>query len=170
MTATARQRAFTLIELIASMVIIGVIASVAVPLISAASDSYVTSSNNRDEVERVAHAMGRALRLLRAAPATGPGSGQPDITTAATSDIEFADGSELELIGTTLWLTPAGASAAPLCAGVTAFELEYIGEDGMTSTILTPENTQRIVIRIATSGQELRCAAFLRIATGSPAP
>jgi prepilin-type N-terminal cleavage/methylation domain-containing protein len=169
MRPTNRQRAFTLIELIASMVIIGFVASVAVPLIGAASDSFVTSSNNRDETERLSHAMDRAIRLLRAAPSTAPGSGQPDIAVAATDNIEFADGAGLELIGTTLWLTPAGGTASPLCAGVSAFVISYLGEDGTTSTILTPENTQRFVIRIAAGAQELRGAAFLRIATGSPA-
>lgn len=169
MRTTKQQRAFTLVELLASMVIIGFVASVAVPLISAASDSFVTSSNNRDEAERLSHAMDKAVRLLRAAPATAPGSGQPDIAVAASDNIEFADGSELELIGTTLWLTPAGGSASPLCTGVSAFAITYLAEDGTTSTILTPENTQRIVIRIATGAQELRGAAFLRIATGSPA-
>jgi len=167
---TNQRRAFTLIELIASMVIIGVIASVAAPLIGTASDSYVTASDNRSNTERVAFAMDRAVRMLRSAPPTASGSGLPDIVVATTDDVEFADGSELELIGSTLWLTPAGGAASALCAGVTVFALTYLHEDGVTDTIATPTSTQRIGIRIVANGQELRSVAFLRIATGSPAP
>ena len=152
------------------MVVLGVVASVAAPLIGAASDAYVTAADNRDDVERLAHAMDRALRLLRETPATTPGSGQPDISVAATDNIEFADGSALILIGTTLWLTPIGGAAAPLCTGVKVFELTYLGEDGVTNTIAASENTQRIEIRIIANGHELRSAVFLRIATGSTAP
>lgn len=165
-----KQRAFTLIELIASMMVVGVVAAVSAPLIAAASDAYVTSADNRDNVERISHAMDRAVRLVRDAPPTASGSGLPDITVAATDNIEFADGSELQLVGSTLMLTPAGGVAAPLCIGVTTFELAYIGEDGLWNTILTPQNTQRIGIRIVANGQELQSAVFLRIATGSPAP
>jgi len=162
-------RAFTLIELIASMVVVGIVAAVAAPLIAAASDAYVAAAENRNRVEQVAHAMDRAVRLVRDAPSTAPGSGQPDITVAAVDNIEFGDGSELQLVGSTLMLTPAGGVAAPLCVGVTTFELTYIGEDGLWNTIGTPQNTQRIGIRIVANGQELQSAVFLRIATGSPA-
>jgi len=163
-------RAFTLIELIASMVVLGVIASVAGPLIGAAADSFVASAEHRDAAERVSHAMNRVVRLLRAAPPTAPGSGQPDIAVATSSNVEFADGSELELIGTTLWLTPAGGAASPLCTGVTTFDISYRSEFGDNDTMATPEQTQHFKIVIASGGQELRSAAFIRIATGSPAP
>lgn len=164
------QRAFTLVELVASMVVLGVVASVAAPLIASASDAFVKASSNRDDVERVSHAMDRVIRLLRTAPATAPGSGQPDITVATADHIEFGDGSELQLVGTTLMLTPAGGVASPLCAGVTVFELSYLLENGNGSSIGTPLSTQRMRVRIVANGQELRSAVFLRIATGSPAP
>ncbi len=162
-------RAFTLIELIASMVIIGVVAVAAAPLIGAASDNFVKSSDNRDASERLSHAMNRIVRLLRAAPPTAPGSGQPDITVATTTNIEFADGSELQLLNTTLWLTPAGGAASPLCTDVTAFQIMYFAEDSNTKSMGAPATTQRFQITLASGGQELRSAAFIRIATGSPA-
>ena len=170
MKRTSMQRGFTLIELIASMVVLGVVASVSAPLIGAASDSFVTSANNRDDIERLAHAMDRSVRLLREVPATAAGSGLPDIVVAATDNIEFADGAELELVGTTLMLTPAGGAASPLCTGVTAFELAYLAEDGLTDTIATPQTSQRIEIRIVAGGHELRSSVFFRVAMGSPAP
>lgn len=163
-------RGFTLIELISAMVILGVIASVTAPLIGAASDSFVEAADNRDDLERIAHTMDRAVRLLREAPATAPGSGLADITVAAIDNIEMADGSELELVGSTLMLTPAGGAASPLCTGVTAFELSYLAEDGLSDTIATPQSTQRMEIRIAAGGHELRSSVFFRIAMGSPAP
>jgi len=170
MLQTPAQRVFTLVELIASMVVLGVVASVSAPLIANASDAFVTSSDHRDVAESLSHAMDRCVRLLRAAPATAPGSGQPDIAVAASDNIELADGSELELVGTTLLLTPAGGAPATLCTGVTAFDLAYRSEDGTTNTLAAPENTQRIEIHIEAGGQSLRCVVFLRIATGSPAP
>lgn len=162
-------RAFTLVELIASMVVVGLIAASAAPLIGTASDNFVKSSENREASERLSHAMNRIVRLLRAAPSTAPGSGLPDITVATASNIEFADGSELQLLGSTLWLTPAGGAASQLCSNVTMFEISYFGEDSDTDTMGTPTSTQRFQITLASGGQELRSAAFIRIATGSPA-
>ncbi|MCB9847840.1 MAG: type II secretion system protein [Phycisphaeraceae bacterium] len=169
MKRTTVHRAFTLIELIASMVVLGVIASVSAPLIANASDAFVKAADSRDVAENLSHAMDRCVHLLRSAPATEAGSGLPDIVVAGSDDIEFADGSELQLVGSTLLLTPAGGAPATLCAGVTGFGLTYLGEDGATDSAAAPQSTQRIVVHIASGDQELRCVVFLRLAIGSPA-
>lgn len=160
------RRAFTLIELIAAMVVLGVAAGVAGPVIVAASGAYSDASSRRDAAERVSAAMERIVRVLREAPPTLSGATTPAITTAGAGEVEFGDGSRLELDGVTLWITLPAQAAAPLCVDVEAFTLGYLGNDGVTDTSASPTDTQRITVLLRSGGVEMRSCAFVRVAMG----
>ncbi|MFG0258193.1 MAG: type II secretion system protein [Phycisphaerales bacterium JB043] len=164
---TRRHRAFTLPELIASIVIVATLASVLAPIVLASSDSYDRATTQRTASENAGSAMERIVRTLRRAPALTAGSPQPNITTSDSDHVVLGDGHEIELTGTTLWFTAPGESASPLCQDVGAFELAYLGADGTTDTSGTPTSTQRIRVRLVVDGFELQSIAYLRIAQGA---
>lgn len=156
--------AFTLVEVLAVIVIVGAVASATAPIILALSDSYATARDQRIAADTAGAAMERIVRLVREAPETIAGSGAPDITAASATTIEFASGERVELTGTTLWLTVPGEAASPLASGVSVFNLSFLGHDGVTNTMASPQSTQRVDVRFVVNGLELRSSAFIRIA------
>lgn len=160
----SRLRGFTLIELMASTVIVGILAGVVAPIILQLSTAHGLSSEQRQAAQAVGAATERVVRMIREAPALTVGSHSPDITTAAPSLLQFGSGHRVELIGSTLWLTVPGESASPLLQNVSLFNLTYLGDDGVTDTSLSLLVTQRINIRLAAGGFEIDTAAFIRIA------
>lgn len=155
-----RRPAFTLVELVAAMTVLAVVAAVLAPVMSAAGDAYASAVSLRRGTERAAFAMERAVQVLREAPA-GVAAGTLGVSSASTSMVLFTDNRGLELEAGVLYLLdPAGR--AVLCRGVTAFELTYLAADGQTSVIATPAQTQRFHVRLSASGVELRAAVFAR--------
>lgn len=150
---------FSLVELIAVMTVVGTIAGVAAPLMVGASDNFAIATRQRAAADRLDYALVRASRLLRAAP--GAIGGGANIATAGESRIVFADGARLELLGSTLWIAPAGEAAAPLCQSVSVFQLTYLGADGETDTRADPGATRRIRMRLRSDDVEARTTVFL---------
>jgi prepilin-type N-terminal cleavage/methylation domain-containing protein len=155
-----RRSAFTLVELIAVMAILSVLAAVTAPLIASAGQAYTDASNQRSAIASLAHALDRASRVL--AESTGP------VALAARQRIVMTDGAELRLIGTTLWLTTPGQSASPLCQDVTAFNIQFRADDGATNTASNPANTQRINLVVTAEGVDLAASIYLRHWEGAP--
>lgn len=160
-----RRRAFTLLETTVSVVIIAVIAAACLPVVNGMADNAVAAQRTRDAAEGAAYAMERAIRLIRDCP------GSPtvtDITMATASAVRFSDGRGLRLSGTDLMLRDTAGAEAVLARDVTTFELTYLASDGVTSTMATPTQTDRVGVRIAVGGLELRCAGFPRVRMVSP--
>ena len=160
--------AFTLVEFIGVIAIMSVLASVVAPLLLNAANAHASAVERRRASIEIGSAMERIVRVIREAPATASGDSTPDITTAEPAHIAFGDGHVVQLVGTTLQLTIPGESAAPLCTGVTTFELSYLGADGVTDTSTNPTDTCRIEVRLVASDVEIRTCAFVRIAMSSP--
>lgn len=156
--------AFTLPEVLAVIVIISIVAGMTAPIVLAMTDSYATARDQRDAADAAGAAMERIVRLVREAPETDDGSGAPDITEASPTMIAFASGERIALTGTTLWLTVPGEAASPLANDVSSFHLTYVGSDGVTNTMESPQSTQRVDVQLAVKGLELRSSAFIRIA------
>ena len=68
-----RQHGFTLIELIAAMLVLGVVAGVGAPLMVEMSRAGATQREARRELWEMNHAFERVVELLRDAPSS-PGS------------------------------------------------------------------------------------------------
>jgi len=159
------RRGATLLELTVTVTVLAIIASALAPVVNAAVDAYGSARNARSAAESATFALDRCTRVLREAPA-GAAPGAVGITTASTARVTLADGSSIELVDDEVQLSIAGATA-PIATGVTDFELRYLGEDGVSSTIGSPEDTHSVQIRIVVGGMELRGVAFCRVRIGS---
>lgn len=146
--------AFTLVELIAVMVILSVLAAATAPIVASAGQAYTDASNRRSAAADLAFALDRAGRTLREAPG-------PVVNVSATS-IELAGGERLALLGSTLWLTEPGGAASPLCQRVGTFQIVCLGEDGRTDVASSPQEAQRLHILAEREGLWLGTVIFLR--------
>lgn len=158
-------RGLTLLELIAAITVMSVIAVSVFPVIASAADAYASATRTREDTERIAFAMDRCIRLLREATGSDP-VGSLDLTTATVDRVVFADGRGVGLSGTDLVYIESGQPDAPLCRDVTTFRIDYYGNDGVTSTIAIPGDTQRFVITLTTEGITLTGSAFARSRIG----
>jgi prepilin-type N-terminal cleavage/methylation domain-containing protein len=165
--ASRTSRAFTLVEVTMTVLILAIVASSVVPLVFTASDNYANASNVRRTAEKTAYAMERAVRLLRDAP-EGAFRGTLNLSIANASQFRYGTGRGVELTGTTLYERATDGTLSPLCDQVTGFTIDYLGDDGVTSTAAAPENTQRFNITITCNGFELRSAAFARVRVVDP--
>lgn len=161
-----RIHAFTLIETIAVIVVMGLLAGMIVPVVASSTNAFATMSEARDRTESASLAMERIVRAVREVDDDPDVAGAADLSIASVSRIRFADGTEVRLDGTTLWLDEPDETEAPLCQHVSAFEVTYLGDDGLELDPGVAANlplVRRLHIRIACSNAaELRTSVFLR--------
>ncbi len=160
---------FTLLELLAAVVVMSIISVTLMPVIASASDSYVVARQVRSSTERAAFALDRVTRVIRQAP-IGEDETGVGILSSTASSVEFTDGSGFQLIGTTLELLVPGEDAVPMCVEVDSFEIRYIGDDGLTDVRLTPGFTHRFEIEIETQGVVMSVLAHPRVWIGQEEP
>lgn len=156
-------RGFTLIELMATMIIISTVAAVTSGILMSASQVYAKSATQRRSAENVASALDRVVRLFREAPSKTSPAGAADMTSAGPTAVSFSDGSGVSLSGSVLRLSGGGITNSPLCNGVTAFTLTYLDSAGATVNVAGGTDTvRRVTIRLAAGGTELQSTAWLR--------
>ncbi len=160
---------FTLIELIAVIVIISTLSSVVGSLVHESVKIYAGASAQREAQERHGFALERMVRAMReAAPLVGS-TGTPGLVTADINQCAFEDGTAFQLSGTDVLMTPAGGASGPLARNVTAFELSYIGEDGVMLNFGggdTVDEVRTIWIHLQSESVDTRTAVYLRAAMG----
>lgn len=159
------QSGFTLLELLAAIVVMSVISATLMPVISSASESYAAARHVRSTTEHAAFALDRVTRITRQAP-IGAGDTGVSITSSSASAIEFGDGTGFQLLGSTLEMLVPGDDPVPLCFDVDSFTISYLADDGITDISQTPELTHRFVYTIVVDGVELNVLVFPRIWIG----
>lgn len=164
---TRHRRAFTLIELITAITVLGVIAAVLLPIINGAADSYAGAAVLRAGADRAGFAMDRCLQTLRESP-VGSVAGTLDIASAGPDRVVFGDGHGIEFTDGVLYLRDSADSASPLCRDVTEFVISYVGADGVTSTVTSPANTHRFYVTIRVGDVGLSAGAFPRVLVVKP--
>lgn len=165
---TSRAQGFTLIELMAAMVVIGVLGVVTSEIIAQAARGYSLAAESRTAHEQLALALDRLGRVVTRAPG-GSAPGSPGISATTTTSLTLTDGSRVLLSGGTLVLDTPEDSGLILLSGVTAFELVYLDHAGVALVTVaadTPSRTRRIAVRLAAGGAELR--TILTPRTGLP--
>lgn len=156
-------RGMTLVELVVSMTILGVVAALTLPAISTATGAMQTSSGAREITDDVSFALDRVAALLREAP-TGNSANELAIAEATGSSVVFADGRGVRLRdGDLVWIEPGGE--AVLCAEVDSFEIVYLSADGL-SVAADGTRTHRFLLRLSRGGIDLRTAVFPRVRVG----
>lgn len=163
------RRAFTLIELLAAITVMSIISVTLMPVISSATESYIVSRQIRSSTERAGFALDRITRIARQAP-IGAGDSGVGIQTAGVDSVEFTDGTGVRLLGTTLEMLVPGRNPVPLCFDVSSFAIQYLADDGLTNTSLSPTLTHRLVFTIATENVELAVLVHPRVWIGQVGP
>ncbi len=154
-----------MVETVISLVVIGVIAAVSMPLISSAADNAAVARRVRRSADGATFAMERVVRLLRDCPGSSTTLG---ITAATASSVTFSNGKRVYLSGTNLMLVESPGNEAILAADVSSFVIQYLADDGKTSTLATPTSTARFMVTMVKDQIELRSSAFARCRAGVP--
>lgn len=165
--STLRQ-GFTLLEVLAAVLIMGVIGAVVLPVVATASESYTVTREVRNSTEQVAFALDRVSRVVRQAP-IGAGDTGLGVQTASASSLEFTDGTGFRLEAGDLVMLVPGEDAALLCAEVDSLEISYLASDGQTSTLATPTETHRIVVTMGVGQLRMSVIAHPRVWIGQEA-
>ena len=164
--ATPRiRRAFTLLEVVAAIVVMSVISAVLMPVITSAADSYTVARDVRARTERVGYALDRLTRVVRQAP-IGSGNLGVGVVSASETSVEFSDGTGFQLNDNTIEMLVPGAAPQPLCRQVETLEILYLEDDGVTSSIASPTNTHRFVISITSGNLEMSVVIHPRVWIG----
>jgi len=131
----ARSIGFTLFELVAAMVVLGVVAGFGAPLMLELSENASTQREARVRVWAADHSMTFVAAVLRSAAEGAPeGSG---VTAATATSFWLHDGRGVELKGDTLLHTiPSGQWA--IAEGVESFSVELLGRDGASDAAGDP--------------------------------
>ncbi len=145
------KRGFTLLELLAAVLVMSIISVVLLPVISSASESYTTTRDIRTRTEHVANALDRISRMIREAP-IGEGDSGIGVSQATSSTLEFSDGNGFYLENRRIMLLIPDMNPVPLCSDVDDVVVQYLGDDGVVNTIASPGSTHRFVVTV-TSGQ-----------------
>ncbi len=133
-----RQRGFTLIELVISIMVLGILGATAAYGIQNGVIAFQTTQETLDSLGKLRYATERLTRELREVRRDPLDSSRYDIATFGTNGIEFIkqDGTEVTVAvsGSTLTLeydNPAGAYI--LTDQLTSFTLGYFDVDGNTT-------------------------------------
>jgi type II secretory pathway pseudopilin PulG len=156
------RRAFTLLEAVLAITVLGVIGASVLPVVAGVSDNLRAASDTRRSAEHAAYGMERALRMLRDCP-PGATAGTLGIDKGFPDLIAFTDGRSLELAGGELTY-----NGEVLCPNVDEFLVSYLAEDGVTDLSANPTTAARFEVRLVVGGLELHGAAFPRCLVVSP--
>lgn len=159
------RRGFTLLELMAAVVIMGIIGAVLLPVISSSSEAYTTTRDVRNRSEQVAQALDRITRIVRQAPIGADNTGI-GVSHATQSALEFSNGTGFTFSGNQIDMHVPGRSDAKLCTGVDVMSIQYLGADGVSSTLATPAATHRIVVTVTSGDLRMSTIAHPRVWIG----
>jgi prepilin-type N-terminal cleavage/methylation domain-containing protein len=165
------RRGFTLIEMIATIAVLGAISAAASSVILAAADGYLDASTRAQLHTESSIALDRIVREMRNVQIDGGAASlAADLENVAADGLEWNGTHSLDLNGTTLEFDDGGG-AVPLLEDVDAFIVEAFDEDNdpMVSPLLTgaacdPIRRLRFTITLDRFGttETLRTKVFLR--------
>lgn len=170
-----RRRGFSLVEVIAVIVILGLVGSAASSLILTAVASFTDTSVRLALHSEASVALDRIVREIREIDAA-PEDNQPnaDIRSAGATELQWADSKSLRLVGGTLLLNTDGTNEDALCTGVSDFAFDF-RDDSNRSLLLGGRvadddlaRIQRIAVRLSLTRQgmteSLQTRVFIRAA------
>ena len=175
-----RTRAFTLIETIAAMVVLSIIASSAALLVGRIGVSFRDRSVHDQLHLEVSVALDRIVREVREITASDNGSGVvPDITAAGSTELQWGTGRLIDLTGTQLRINVDGTNTDLLTGNVSALALDFLDEAG-SSLLLSGvvsggnlANIQRVQVSLTVTrsgiSETLHTLIFLRALTNPSA-
>lgn len=122
------RRSFTLVESIATIVVLAIVSSVSSGIILQATDGYVDATTKAQLHAEVSMAMDRMVREIRKIPLdTGATGVAPDVSLFTSSLINWDANNSITLSGSDITLKLNGTPRV-LISDVTAFTLTALGE------------------------------------------
>lgn len=162
---------FTLVEVIATIVILAVIGSMASRTILAAMDGYVRASTQAQLHSELSIALERIERELRKIPIkSNYGSLAPNISSVSATAMTWNGNCSLSLSGSQLSLVENGGPAAILLSDVTSFSIQTYNESnaslGASLSGAGCDPIRRIAVQITVQragiAETLRSKIYLR--------
>ncbi len=145
---SAQRRGFTLVEAIASIVVVSILGSVVSGLILQAADAHAGSSVQADLHAEASAALDRLVREIRRIdPDPDAPAGEPaaDVDRLTATSIEWAGDSVARLDGTELILSIAGEGDGVLATDVSALEIiAYDDSNAQLGTSISGDGTRQI--------------------------
>jgi prepilin-type N-terminal cleavage/methylation domain-containing protein len=176
------RRGFTLVEAVATMVILSVLAVVTSRLIFTASDVYLASATRSQISSDASAALERIVAEMRLVPVRASSNpAVPDLTGVTATSVSWNAGASgaksVALSGTDLTWTESGATSR-LVRDVSAFSIRAFDESGaalaasLSGSALNPVRTFEVSITVTRSGfsETLRTRVFLRSMQEGAAP
>ncbi len=169
-SAPRHRRAFTLIELITTIVVLGAVGSVASVMMVTAVGGYIEAATRAQLHSELSIAIDRIDRELRKVGLEGGGSVSPDVQYVTASTIGWNTTSALYVSGDDLMFQENGGTARVLLSDVTSFSVQAYDESNaaMAATLNDAQCDQvrRVAISItlqrAGVSESLRTRVFLR--------
>jgi hypothetical protein len=173
----ATRAGFTLVEAIATMVVLAALGSATVGVITAVSRGYDTAAARADLVTEGATVLDRVTRELHNINLRS-GAMAPDVSAVTRSSITWNGASSLTLSGGSLRLVDGGALATTLATGVSAFVVEAYDESNarlggtLSGSACDPIRRLSISLTLQRAGvlETLRTKVFLRCTVEGAAP
>lgn len=167
------RRAFTLVEAIAAITVLAVIAGGAATMLAGSADRYAAATVGEQLSSEASAALDRIARELQAIPADPAVSGPsvPQIASVTTNTIAWGAGSSLYLTkGGILTLVVEGGAPRTLLANVGAFDIRAFDQSnlalGPVVTGVAVRDVRRLLITITVTRQNvsetLRTKIFIR--------
>ncbi|MEM7627988.1 MAG: prepilin-type N-terminal cleavage/methylation domain-containing protein [Planctomycetota bacterium] len=167
MNRTGQERqGFTLVEVLAAIVVISIIGSIVVPVLTTLSRRHVDAVRERASVQAMSHAADQIVRLLRESPTRSDGS--LAISVSAPDQIRFSDGRGLEFAAGDLVLHLDDGRSGTLLEAVDVFEIELLDAAGAAAPA-EPGEAWRIRYRVETGEQVVAGVVFPRARLGGGA-
>lgn len=158
-------RAFTLVELLATISVLGLSVAAALPILSAVSSGGMRAEAIATERQDASAGIQRLAALLRSSG--DPSHASTMLTSMKPTEFRLADGSGVELKRGALLERDTRGRTHPLVRGVTRFQIAYLRDDGITIATTAAEVH---CVDLWVDTEHTRCATrvFLRGRMGLP--
>jgi prepilin-type N-terminal cleavage/methylation domain-containing protein len=143
------EKAFTLIEVIVSLVLIGILATIAGMGLVQITQGYVFAKQNAETAQKVQIAMARIVKELGIAT-TITAAGTNSVTFMRPESATTSITNTIELSGGAVQIRINNGGASTLIDNVTAFDLAIFDAAGNSTT--TAANIRRVDITLTVSG------------------
>jgi prepilin-type N-terminal cleavage/methylation domain-containing protein len=167
----SRRRGFTLIEAMATIVVLGAVGALASNILLAGIDGYVDAATSAQLHTEASVGLDRIVRELRRVNLDPSADGiAPDVDAVGTSSIAWGGDSSLALDGANLMFADDGAAPAVLLTDVAAFAVQCYDEDNaplgvdLSGDACDPIRRVAIIVSLERRGviETLRAKVFIR--------